>query len=111
MGADPQLQNGQGITALGLLAHQARDLPNKVVKQAFQVLEAYGVRMSDPCHTGQAMASYLLDSPDAAVILDGSCPELAGWARAIVQQDKLASSTAQAIDTTGGVARVGPRRI
>jgi hypothetical protein len=96
MGADPHRLNGQGISPLGLLCTKARDLPNHRTIEFFDVLEEYGVRMSDTCCKG-GLSRHLLDSDKAEEILAKYCPELVPWAQQKLLQETTPSASARSM--------------
>lgn len=91
LGADAHRLNGQGIFPLGLLCKISRDLPNHRTIEFFDVLEEYGVRMSDACCKG-GLSMHLLDSDKAEVLLAKYCPELVPWAQQKLLQETTPST-------------------
>lgn len=52
LGADPFLCNGQGITPLGLLAFNSKNMPNNEIFATLKVFECYGVFPEGLCEWG-----------------------------------------------------------
>lgn len=90
MGADPHAFDQSGLSVLGLLVIQSRDLPTHRTRQAFETLEAAGVKMSDPCSNGQGVSRYLVDSNVAPEVIAVRAPELEDWAWACFEREKMA---------------------